>query len=81
MRVTATLASGRIVFESNGLFVSELQHPGGFDIMMEQAGRDATLAYRGVGHSDDAEDDLERYLIGVLPPKERMYLQKPVAST
>jgi len=56
------------------------QHPGGFDIMMEQAGRDATLAYRGVGHSDDAEDDLERYLIGILPPRERMYLQKPSAS-
>ena len=57
-----------------------MQHPGGFEIMMEHAGRDATLAYRGVGHSDDAEEELQQYLIGVLPLKERMYLQKPQSS-
>ena len=50
-----------------------LQHPGGYDIMMEQAGRDATVAFRSVGHSKAATDDLVQYLVGVLPAKERMY--------
>ena len=49
--------------------------------MMEHAGRDATLAYRGVGHSNDADDDLEQYLKGILPSRERMYLQKPTATS
>ena len=41
--------------------------------MMEQAGRDATLAFRSVLHSDSAISDLDNYLIGVLPPNERIY--------
>ena len=48
--------------------------------MMEHAGRDATLAYRGVGHSNDADDDLEQYLIGILPQEERMYLKMSLTS-
>ena len=53
-----------------------IQHPGGYEIMMEQAGGDATLAFRGVGHSSTAENDLEKYLIGILPPRERIYISK-----
>lgn len=44
--------------------------------MLEQAGGDATLAFRGVGHSTGAEDDLEKYLIGILPPRERIYINR-----
>lgn len=50
-------------------------HPGGFDVMMEQAGRDATLAFRSVGHSIDAIEQAEEFLVGILPAKERMYLR------
>lgn len=49
-------------------------HPGGFDVMMEQAGRDATLAFRSVGHTLDAVEQLDEFLVGVLPPHERMYI-------
>lgn len=41
-------------------------HPGGYFIIMEHAGRDATLVFRGSRHSDDAVRMLDQYLIGVL---------------
>ena len=48
-------------------------HPGGQDILLEYAGRDATLAFIGTGHSKVAKQILERYLIGELPPGERIF--------
>lgn len=48
-------------------------HPGGADVLLEYAGRDATLAFIGTGHSHAARKSLERYLIGELPPVERIF--------
>ncbi|XP_051169565.1 uncharacterized protein LOC127286940 [Leptopilina boulardi] len=48
-------------------------HPGGQDILLEYAGRDATLAFIGTGHSKVAKQILERYLIGELPLSERIF--------
>lgn len=48
-------------------------HPGGEDIIMEHAGRDATLAFHGTGHSRSAIEQMSEYLIGELPPKERIF--------
>ncbi|XP_012254076.2 L-lactate dehydrogenase (cytochrome) isoform X1 [Athalia rosae] len=48
-------------------------HPGGDDVLLEYAGRDATLAFTGAGHSKFAQKILERYLIGELPPDERIF--------
>lgn len=48
-------------------------HPGGADVLLEYAGRDATLAFIGTGHSNAARRSLERYLIGELPPEERIF--------
>lgn len=50
-------------------------HPGGLEVMMEQAGRDATLAFRSVGHSINAIEQVDEFLVGILPAKERMYLR------
>jgi cytochrome b involved in lipid metabolism len=50
-------------------------HPGGMEVMMEQAGRDATLAFRSVGHSIDAIEQVDEFLVGILPAKERIYLR------
>ena len=64
-------------------------HPGGEDVILEYLGYDATLAFRGVGHSKAAVRMLKRldsnpnitkrepliflrYLIGILPLKERL---------
>ncbi len=41
--------------------------------MLEYAGRDATIAFRGVGHSKMAEAALEPYLIGILGEKDRIW--------
>ncbi|KOC62690.1 Cytochrome b5 [Habropoda laboriosa] len=48
-------------------------HPGGSDVILEYAGRDATLAFIGTGHSSMARQSLERYLIGELPTEERIF--------
>ena len=41
--------------------------------MLDYVGFDASIAFRGVGHSPDAMEMLNKYLIGILPPKERIY--------
>uniref|UniRef100_A0A0K0D0W5 Cytochrome b5 heme-binding domain-containing protein n=1 Tax=Angiostrongylus cantonensis TaxID=6313 RepID=A0A0K0D0W5_ANGCA len=43
-------------------FLSE--HPGGAEAIMEFAGKDATVAFEDVGHSKDAGEMTEEYLIG-----------------
>lgn len=48
-------------------------HPGGHDVLLEYAGRDATLAFVGTGHSKMAKRLLEKYLIGELPVTERIF--------
>jgi len=48
-------------------------HPGGQDVLMEYAGRDATLAFVSTGHSAVARASLDRYKIGELPPEERIF--------
>ena len=47
-------------------------HPGGDDVLLEQAGRDATIAFHSVGHSTDASQQMNAYLIGILPLHQRM---------
>lgn len=48
-------------------------HPGGYDVLLENAGRDATIAFIGTGHSKAAIASLQIYEIGELPPHERIY--------
>jgi cytochrome b involved in lipid metabolism len=48
------------------------QHPGGDSVMLENIGYDGTMAFHGVGHSRDALEMLDDYLIGILPPSQRI---------
>ena len=41
--------------------------------MQEYLGLDATIAFQGVGHSQDAIEMMEDYLTGILPKSERVY--------
>jgi len=47
------------------------EHPGGEEVLLEQAGADSTEAFEDVGHSTDARDLLADYLIGELHPDEK----------
>ncbi|KAL8601123.1 Cytochrome b5 [Nucella lapillus] len=47
------------------------EHPGGEEVLLEQAGSDATEAFEDVGHSTDARDLMKDYLIGELHPDDQ----------
>ncbi|XP_074864351.1 cytochrome b5 type B [Carettochelys insculpta] len=47
------------------------EHPGGEEVLLEQAGRDATESFEDVGHSMDAREMLKQYCIGEVHPCER----------
>ncbi|XP_022914316.1 cytochrome b5-like [Onthophagus taurus] len=50
-----------------------MEHPGGWEVLIENAGKDATIAFRGTGHSKSAVEMLEKYYIGDLPISERIF--------
>jgi cytochrome b involved in lipid metabolism len=43
-----------------------LQHPGGEEILIENAGIDSTEPFEDVGHSTDAREMMKDYYIGEL---------------
>ncbi|XP_041650558.1 cytochrome b5 [Cheilinus undulatus] len=47
------------------------EHPGGEEVLLEQAGADATESFEDVGHSTDAREMLEQYYIGELHMNDR----------
>uniref|UniRef100_A0A3B3SF03 Cytochrome b5 n=1 Tax=Paramormyrops kingsleyae TaxID=1676925 RepID=A0A3B3SF03_9TELE len=47
------------------------EHPGGVEVLCEHAGGDATENYEDVGHSTDARQMAESYVIGELHPEDR----------
>nr|XP_060644089.1 cytochrome b5 type B [Anolis sagrei ordinatus] len=46
------------------------EHPGGEEVLLEQAGQDATESFDDVGHSEDAHEMLRQYLIGEVHPDD-----------
>jgi len=42
------------------------EHPGGEEVLLEQAGGYATSAFEEVGHSTDAKELMKTYLIGTM---------------
>lgn len=54
-----------------------MQHPGGAEILLENAGRDASLAFQGVGHSRAALAALSSFQVGVLPDNECIFNSRP----
>ncbi|XP_053721615.1 cytochrome b5 [Synchiropus splendidus] len=47
------------------------EHPGGEEVLLEQAGSDATESFEDVGHSIDARDMLQQYYVGDLHMDDR----------
>jgi len=52
------------------------EHPGGEEVLIEQAGRDATEAFEDVGHSSDARDLMKQYKIGELADEDKQKTKK-----
>ncbi|KAI9025690.1 putative cytochrome b5 [Hyaloraphidium curvatum] len=60
------------------------EHPGGEEVLLEQAGQDATEAFEEIGHSDDARNLLKKWYIGNIsdtvggdPPSVSRPLRRP----
>lgn len=53
-------------------------HPGGADVLIDVAGTDATEAYADVGHSEDADEILNSYLIGIAANPKKLKRSKNV---
>ncbi|XP_056614913.1 cytochrome b5 [Triplophysa dalaica] len=47
------------------------EHPGGEEVLLEQAGTDATESFEDVGHSTDAREMLQQYFVGELHMDDR----------
>lgn len=47
------------------------EHPGGEEVLLEQAGADASESFEDVGHSTDAREMLEQYYVGELHMDDR----------
>ncbi|EMP40655.1 Cytochrome b5 [Chelonia mydas] len=59
----AATAGWELSSESSGT-----EHPGGEEVLREQAGGDATESFEDVGHSTDARTLSETFIIGELHP-------------
>nr|XP_056710700.1 cytochrome b5 [Euleptes europaea] len=53
------------------------EHPGGEEVLREQAGGDATENFEDVGHSTDARALSDTFIIGELHPDDWDKVQKP----
>ncbi|SAM06237.1 hypothetical protein [Absidia glauca] len=49
-----------------------LEHPGGEEVLLDEAGKDATESFEDIGHSDEAREILEKYHIGELDAASRV---------
>ncbi|XP_038557428.1 cytochrome b5 [Micropterus salmoides] len=47
------------------------EHPGGEEVLLEQAGADATESFEDVGHSTDAREMLQQYYVGEVHMDDR----------
>jgi len=52
------------------------EHPGGEEVLLEEAGKDASEAFEDVGHSTDARDLMKQYLVGELVEEEKAKTKK-----
>ena len=49
-----------------------MQHPGGDEVLLTEAGNDATEPFEDVGHSEDAREQLKTFYIGKLADPENL---------
>ncbi|XP_035779292.1 cytochrome b5-like isoform X2 [Anopheles albimanus] len=57
------------------------EHPGGEEVLIEYAGKEATTEFDDVGHSSDAKEQMKQYLIGELAEADRKKKTKAASSS
>ncbi|MCP9263030.1 Cytochrome b5 [Dirofilaria immitis] len=62
------VSSTWLIIDNNVYDVTKFleEHPGGDEVLLEQAGQNATESFKDVGHSRDAVEMTKEYLIGYL---------------
>ncbi|OUC40652.1 putative cytochrome b5 [Trichinella nativa] len=61
--------------------IMENKHPGGIEVLLEQAGRDATESFEDIGHSNDAREMRDQYYIGDIVENEHKHFQRTSSAT
>lgn len=54
------------------------EHPGGEEVLLDVAGKDATQEFEDVGHSEYAVEILDQYYVGEGNPEELKINEKPL---
>ncbi|XP_053621976.1 cytochrome b5-like [Plodia interpunctella] len=55
-------------------------HPGGPEVLLNNAGKDASQCFSDVGHSDDAKAWRQEFLVGEVVAAERREVKTPAPS-
>ncbi len=61
-----TKADCWVVFEGKVLNITNFlsEHPGGEEVIMDHAGKDITQPFEDIGHSENAKELSEKYIVG-----------------
>ncbi|KAL3990270.1 Cytochrome b5-like Heme/Steroid binding domain family protein [Acanthocheilonema viteae] len=72
-----------IIIDNNVYDVTRFleEHPGGDEVLLEQAGQNATESFKDIGHSRDAVEMTKEYLIGCLSDANSTLEDKTNSST
>ncbi|CAK1601522.1 unnamed protein product [Parnassius mnemosyne] len=51
-------------------------HPGGIEVLLDNAGKDASRCFHDIGHSEDAKQWMKRYVIGEVVEEDKLELYR-----